>query len=117
MSATPRRRGRRPKRDPAEPAGERPNVPDPPSGTRLQQWLDANGFTSAQLEAATGIGRQGMTKIRGAVGDVRRTTMIRILDGACILANRKVRMDEIFDIDPTNWTEPKNWTEPGNWND
>jgi hypothetical protein len=99
--SAPRRRGRRPKRDRA---GQRADVPDPPSGTRLQQWLDAHGFTSAQLEAATGIGRQGMTKIRGAVGDVRRTTMIRILDGACILANRKVRMDEIFDIDPRNWT-------------
>jgi len=79
--------------------------PSPSPSTQLQQWLDTNGFTSAQLEAVTGIGRQGMTKIRGAVGDVRRTTMIRILDGACILAKRKVRMDEIFDIDPEKWTE------------
>lgn len=89
-----RRRGRRPKRQQAEPAA-----------TRLQQWLDDNGFTSAQLETATGLSRQAMTKIRAQVGDVRRTTMIRILDGACILANRKVRMDEIFDIEPEKWAE------------
>jgi hypothetical protein len=76
VSTAPRRRGRRPKRasvEPASPSGEGPDGPDQLSGTRLQQWLDANGFTSAQLEAAAGIGRQGMTKIRAAVGDVRRT--------------------------------------------
>jgi hypothetical protein len=88
------RRGRRPKRPPAEPAG-----------TRLQQWLDDNGFTSAELEIATGLSRQAMTKIRAQVGDVRRTTMIRILDGACVLAKRRVRMDEIFDIEPEKWIE------------
>lgn len=43
--------------------------------TRLQQWLDDNGFTSAQMEEKTGIGRQSMTRIRGG-GDVRRRTMI-----------------------------------------
>jgi DNA-binding Xre family transcriptional regulator len=88
------RRGRRPKGKPAE-----------PDSTRLQQWLDDNGFTSAELEAATGLSRQAMTKIRRQVGDVRRTTMIRILDGACALAKRKVRMEEIFDIEPEKWSE------------
>jgi DNA-binding Xre family transcriptional regulator len=73
--------------------------------TPLQRWLDDRGLTSAQLEAATGLSRQAMTKIRAAVGDVRRTTMLRILDGACTLAERRVRMEEIFDLDPEKWTE------------
>ena len=73
--------------------------------TRLQQWLDANGFTSAELEEKAEVSRQAMTKIRAAIGDVRRSTMIRILDGACFLANRKVRMDEIFDLEPQRWRD------------
>jgi DNA-binding Xre family transcriptional regulator len=88
------RRGRRPKSKPAD-----------PDSARLQQWLDDNGFTSAELEAVTGMSRQAMTKIRRQVGDVRRTTMIRILDGACVLARRKVRMEEIFVIEPEKWSE------------
>ncbi len=94
VSAAIRRRGRRPKGNPALPAG-----------TRLQQWLDDHRFTSAELEAVTGLSRQAMTKIRAQLGDVRRTTMIRILDGACTLAKRRVRMDEIFDIEPEKWSE------------
>jgi hypothetical protein len=80
---------RRTGRPPATPGGQQ---------TRLQRWLDENGFTSAQLETASGVGRQSMTKIRGG-GDVRRKTMIRILRGA-----RKLKpgttMDELFDLDP-----------------
>jgi predicted transcriptional regulator len=67
--------------------------------TRLQLWLDENGFTSAQLEEKTGIGRQSMTRIRGG-GDVRRKTMMKILRGARELRGAKVTMDELFDLDP-----------------
>ncbi len=78
-----RRRGRPPKKSP----------------TRLQAWLDRNGFTSADLEGKTGIVRQSMTKIR-AGGEVRRKTMLKILAGCMTLAGRKVSMEEIFDLDP-----------------
>ena len=67
--------------------------------TRLQLWLDENGFTSAQMEEKTGIGRQSMTRIRGG-GDVRRKTMMRILRGARELKGVIVTMDELFDLDP-----------------
>lgn len=67
--------------------------------TRLQRWLDANGFTSAQLEKEIGMSRPSMTRIRGG-RDVRRRTMIRILAGCRALANRKVHMEEIFDLEP-----------------
>jgi predicted transcriptional regulator len=67
--------------------------------TRLQSWLDAKGFTSAQLEEKTGISRQAMTKIR-AGGDVRRKTMMKILKGARELNGGTVTMDELFDLDP-----------------
>lgn len=72
--------------------------------SRLQRWLDSNGFTSAELEEATGIGRQAMTKIR-AGADTRRRTMIRILGGCCTLAKRKVTIDEIFNLEPEDWQE------------
>lgn len=95
MRASKRPYRRRPKRKQAQPS----------ITTRLQHWLDENGFTSAELEAKAEMSRQAMTKIRAAIGDVRRSTMVRILDGACFLANRKVRMDEIFDLEPQRWRE------------
>jgi predicted transcriptional regulator len=75
----------------------------PPSArmarTRLQAFLDANGFTSAQLEATTSIARQTMTRIR-AGRDLRLSTMLRILQGVRRIANWRVQIHEIFDVDP-----------------
>lgn len=67
--------------------------------TRLQQWLDDNGLTSASLEEKSGIARQAMTRIR-AGGDVRRKTMLRILRGARALKGPEVAMDDLFDLEP-----------------
>jgi hypothetical protein len=67
--------------------------------SRLQQWLDAQACTSAQLERETGMSRQSTTQIRGG-RDLRLTTMLRILRGCRTLAGRKVLMDEVFDLDP-----------------
>ena len=66
--------------------------------TRLQSWLDRNGFTSAQLERATNMGRQDMGKIRMG-RDVRRMTMLRILRGARKLS-ADVQLGDVFDLDP-----------------
>ena len=71
----------------------------PHGGTRLLEWLEANGFTSAQLEKATKITRQSIGQIRRG-RDVRRSTMIRLLRGCRALARRNVPMEEIFDLDP-----------------
>ena len=65
---------------------------------RLQLWLDGNGFTSAQLEQASGICRQTMTQIR-AGRDTRQNTMKRILRAARSLAHRPVGIEELFDFE------------------
>ncbi len=65
---------------------------------RLQLWLDANGFTSAQLEQASGICRQTMTQIK-AGRDIRQNTMKRILRAARLLAQRNVGIEELFDFE------------------
>lgn len=67
--------------------------------TRLQGWVDENGFTSAQLEVASGISRQSMTKIR-AGADARKRTMLRILSAARKLKGPEVQMNDLFDLDP-----------------
>lgn len=85
MTTDRQKTGPRPRRDGAPP--------------RLQQWLDAHRFTSAQLEAVTKISRQSMTRIRGGK-DVRLSTMRRIQAGASRLAERPVRMEELWDLDP-----------------
>ena len=80
---------------PEQPNGKKATLWD----SRLQRWLEANGFTSARLEKATGMSRQSTTQIRRG-RDLRLTTMLRILRGCRALALRKVVMDEIFDLDP-----------------
>jgi hypothetical protein len=79
--------------------------PKPPArtepATRLQQWLDDHGFTSAQLERATGICRPTMSAIRKG-RDVRKSTMLKILVGATALAGRVVTVEELFDFDPAS---------------
>src|SRR5437879_2790541 len=67
--------------------------------TPLQAFLDANGLTSVQVEAEAKISRQTMTKIRGG-RDVRRKTMLRILGAVRRLTGRKIKMQEIFNLDP-----------------
>jgi predicted transcriptional regulator len=74
--------------------------------TRLQQWVRENGFTSAQLEQASGISRQSMTKIR-AGADARKRTMLRILSAARKLKGPEVEMLDLFDLEPES---PENQT-------
>lgn len=73
--------------------------------TPLQAWLDANGFTAAQLEQEIKMSRQSLQQIREG-RDCRLSTAKRILGGCERLADRHVRMDEIFDLEPdhTIWT-------------
>lgn len=67
--------------------------------SRLQRWLDNEGFTSAALQRALRgiITRSGLQRIR-ANSDVRRRTMRLIQRGACVLARRYVAIDELFEF-------------------
>lgn len=65
--------------------------------SRLELWLEKNGFSSAQLEAACQMTHQQMGSIR-AGRNVLLTTMIKIRIGASKLAGRVVAMDELFDL-------------------
>ncbi|HYH08685.1 MAG TPA: hypothetical protein VEK11_16645 [Thermoanaerobaculia bacterium] len=67
--------------------------------TRLQQWLDNNGYSSGALERATGIGRKAMQAIRRG-RDVRKSTMIRVLKGARLLSGEPVEITDLFDFEP-----------------
>lgn len=71
----------------------------PHAASRLQRWLAQNGFTAAQLEKQIGMSRQSLQQIREG-RDLRMTTARRILAGCRKLAQRDVRMEEIFDLDP-----------------
>ena len=91
--------------DATRPRGRKPKGLTGTPASRLQQWLNANGFTSADLEAeiTPPMSRTQVMKIRWRIGDVRRAPLIRILDAACFLAKRSVRMEEIFEIEPELW--------------
>ncbi len=69
--------------------------------TRLQRFLDANGWTSADLEEKIDppMQRQTVTRIR-AGSNVRLSTMRRIQLAASKLARRPVRIEELWDVDP-----------------
>lgn len=66
--------------------------------TRLQAWLDENHYTSAQLEAATGLARQTMHRIRHGSAVTSRT-MLRVLRGARAISQRRIHILELFDLD------------------
>lgn len=78
-----------------------PATPDgPPSeGTRLQGFLVAEGISSSAIEGRSGIARPMLYQIRKG-RDIRLSTMIRILRAVRAETGRRVRMEEIFDIDP-----------------
>lgn len=76
------------------------------NATRLQRWLDANGFTAAQLEQASAkYSRQALANILRRKS-LRLSTMRVILGAARKLAMRDVQMQELFDLEPeSNDTE------------
>lgn len=86
---------------PEQPRKHRPSPSGPAGKTLLQTFLDANGFTSAQLERQIAMARPTMSRIRRG-SDLRLSTMKRILAGVRQLSNRPVRMEEIFDLEPAS---------------
>lgn len=66
--------------------------------TRLQAFLDANGIPAARLEAAAGMSRQHLRRIRLGQ-DIRLSTARRILHALRRITGRKVAVEEIFDFD------------------
>jgi hypothetical protein len=64
----------------------------------IAAWLRREHLTSRQLEDETRISRQTMTALK-AGRDVRLSTMVKILEGARVLAHRRVAIEELFDFD------------------
>ena len=69
--------------------------------TRLQHFLDVGRITAAAIERRSGIARPTFYQIRKG-RDVRLSTMIRILKALRAETGRRIRMEEIFDIDPAD---------------
>ncbi len=87
---------------------------EPYRETLLQQFLDRNGIPSARIEAKLQERLLGRTPSRKQLArwrlgrvDVRREDMVRILWAVrAASGNPRVRMEEIFDLDPDN---ENNW--------
>ena len=67
--------------------------------TTLQRFLRSEGLTSMAIERRANISRPSFYRIRRGQ-DVRLSTMVRVLRAVRIELGRRVRMDEIFDVDP-----------------
>jgi predicted transcriptional regulator len=67
--------------------------------TKLQRFLLAECISSAAIEKRSGIARPTFFQIR-AGRDVRLSTMVRVLRAVRQETGRRVRMEDIFDIDP-----------------
>lgn len=67
--------------------------------TKLQRFLEAEGIRAAAIERRSGMSRPTFLRVRKG-RDVRLSTMIRILRAVREEAGRRVRMEELFEIDP-----------------
>ncbi len=67
--------------------------------TKLQRFLEAEGIRAAAIERRSGMSRPTFLRVRKG-RDVRLSTMIRILRAIRQETGRRVRMDELFEIDP-----------------
>ncbi len=68
--------------------------------TKIPEFLRKEGLTSDDLETASGTNRKTMTKYKRD-GNLRLTSMLRILCGARRLTARRVVMDELWELDPS----------------
>lgn len=68
--------------------------------TFLPEFLRKERLTSAALEKESATSRQSMTQIKDG-RDLRLSTMLRILRGARRATRRNVRMEELWDLEPT----------------
>ena len=57
----------------------------------------ANRMSSGRLQRAAGLTKNGFAKVRDA-GNATLDTLTRIQRGACLLAERYVSIDELFDF-------------------
>jgi predicted transcriptional regulator len=70
--------------------------------TKLLTFLRENRIPSVRVEEAAGLSRQNMTKLKWGKTDPRLSTMRRVLGGVREVTGRAVRMEEIFDLEPTS---------------
>lgn len=79
---------------------------EPPARTKLQSYLDREGIPAAWVEKEGGFARETFRRWRSGEVEMRRKQMVRVLGALQRLTEKPVRMEEIFDLDPSN---PDNW--------
>jgi predicted transcriptional regulator len=71
----------------------------PARETKLQRFMQGEGITAAAIEKNANISRPSFYRIRKGQ-DVRLSTMLRVLRAVRVALGRRVKMDEIFELDP-----------------
>lgn len=74
------------------------------SETRLEKWLVANAVERDEIRYWSGLSRQFLTRLRWGKSDVCLRTMQRILHAAQKVKGEHVRMDDLFDLGPSEPT-------------
>jgi hypothetical protein len=100
-------RGRSEEARPAAPAGGGDQAPaESTAKTLLQAYLERNGIPAARLEREGPFARETLRRWRLGEVEMRRKQMVRVLGALQRITNKPVRIEEIFDLDPSN---PDNW--------
>ena len=76
--------------------------------TPLRRFLRQHGIPAARVEREAEISRQHFARLRLGRSEPTRKMMIRVLAALRRITQRDVRIEEIFDLDPSR---PENLTE------
>ena len=74
--------------------------------TKLQAYLDREGIPAAWVEKKGGFARETFRRWRSGGVEMKRKQMVRVLGALQRITQKPIRMEEIFDLDPSN---PDNW--------
>jgi transcriptional regulator with XRE-family HTH domain len=66
--------------------------------TRLAAFMKANGITIVRLAARSGVSANTVDHLRHGRNDPRRPTMVWLAGGASAILQRRVRVQELFDL-------------------
>ena len=66
--------------------------------TRLDSFIRANKMKPAQLARVAAISRAHLGRVRKGEDDPSRHVMVRLMMACSMILNRRVRMDELFDL-------------------
>jgi hypothetical protein len=66
--------------------------------TRLESFIQANELKPAQLARVAFVSRQHLLRVRNGQDDPSRHIMVRLAMACTLILNRRVKMDELFDL-------------------